>query len=65
MENTAEVKRGKWIKGEEWDEWFCSVCRNRAYLDQKENPILSYYCPHCGARNCIGHDRMLFEEEAK
>lgn len=58
MENTAEVKRGKWIKGEEWDEWFCSVCRKRAYLDWKENPILSYYCPHCGARNCIAHDRV-------
>lgn len=52
------VKRGKWIKGKHWDEWFCSVCRNRAYLDQKENPILSYYCPHCGVRNCIGHDRV-------
>lgn len=65
MGNTAEVKLGKWIKGKEWDEWFCSVCHKRAYLDCKENPILSYCCPHCGTRNCIGHDRMLFEEEAK
>lgn len=52
------VKHGKWIKGKEWDEWFCSVCRKRAYLDCKENPILSIYCPHCGARNCIGKDRV-------
>lgn len=44
------VKDGKWIKGKDWDEWFCSVCRNYAYLDYKENPILSDYCPHCGAR---------------
>jgi len=48
MKNTAEVKYGKWIKGKEWDEWFCSVCHKRAYLDCKENPILSMYCPHCG-----------------
>lgn len=50
MENVAEVKRGKWLKGKDWDEWFCSVCRKRAYLDCKENPILSIYCPHCGVR---------------
>lgn len=62
MGNAAEVKRGKWLKGEEWDEWFCSVCRERAYLDQKENPILSYYCPHCGTRNSIGSDRVKIDK---
>lgn len=44
-----EVKRGKWIKGKYQDEWFCSVCSNGADLDWKENPILSDYCPKCGA----------------
>lgn len=44
------VKHGKWKKGKYWDEWFCSVCRNYAYLDQKENTILPDDCPHCGAR---------------
>ena len=40
----------RWIKGKHWDEWFCSACHNAANLDWKENPILSDFCPHCGAR---------------
>lgn len=44
-----EVKRGKWINGKYRDEWYCSVCRNGANLDWKENPILSDFCPKCGA----------------
>lgn len=47
-ENPA--KHGKWIKGKYWDEWFCPVCHNAANLDWKENPILSDYCPNCGAQ---------------
>ena len=50
FKNAKPVKHGKWIKGKDWDEWLCSVCRNYAYLDQKENPILSDYCPHCGRK---------------
>jgi hypothetical protein len=48
------VKHGKWIKGKYQDEWFCSVCSNGAYLDWKENPILSDYCPECGAEMKAG-----------
>lgn len=44
------VKHERWIKGKDWDEWFCPICHNRAILDSKENPILSNYCPHCGAK---------------
>lgn len=44
------VKRAKWIEGKYWDEWLCSVCHNGANLDWKENPILSDYCPNCGAK---------------
>lgn len=49
FKNAEPVKCGKWIKGKYWDEWFCPVCHNAANLDWKENPILSDYCPHCGA----------------
>lgn len=49
FKNAEPVKCGKWIKGKYWDEWFCSVCRNGANIDSKENPILSDYCPDCGA----------------
>lgn len=51
------VKYGKWIKGKDWDEWFCSVCHKRAYLDCKENPILSDYCPHCGVKNNVKYEK--------
>ena len=50
------VNLGKWIKGNYWDEWSCSVCHNYAYLDQKENTILPDYCPHCGAKMDGGAD---------
>ena len=43
------VKRARWIKGKNWDDWFCSGCSNKADLDWRENPILSSFCPHCGA----------------
>ena len=49
FKNAEPVKCGKWIKGKDWDEWFCPVCHNVANLDWKENPILSDYCPNCGA----------------
>ncbi|MBQ8119160.1 MAG: hypothetical protein IJ172_00350 [Ruminococcus sp.] len=45
----APVKRARWIKGKNWDDWFCSGCSNKADLDWRENPILSSFCPHCGA----------------
>ena len=47
--DAAPVKRARWIKGKDWDDWFCSGCSNKAYLDWRENPILSSFCPHCGA----------------
>lgn len=50
FKNAEPVKCGKWIKGKDWDEWFCSVCRNGAIIDSKENPILSDYCPNCGTQ---------------
>ena len=50
LKNAEPVKCGEWIKGKYWDEWFCSVCRNGAIIDSKENPILSDYCPHCGTQ---------------
>lgn len=43
------IKRARWIKGKDWDDWFCSGCSNKANLDWRENPILSSFCPHCGA----------------
>lgn len=47
--DAAPVKRARWIKGKYWDDWFCSGCSNKANLDWRENPILSSFCPHCGA----------------
>lgn len=47
--DVKEVKRARWIKGKDWDDWFCSGCSNKANLDWRENPILSSFCPHCGA----------------
>ncbi|MCR5480865.1 MAG: hypothetical protein K6F27_13530 [Ruminococcus sp.] len=44
-----EVKHARWIKGKDWDDWFCSGCSNKAALDWRENPILSSFCPQCGA----------------
>jgi DNA-directed RNA polymerase subunit RPC12/RpoP len=44
------VKYGRWIKGKDWDDWLCSECSNEATLDWKENPILSSFCPNCGAK---------------
>lgn len=47
--DAAPAKRARWIKGKYWDDWFCSGCSNKADLDWRENPILSSFCPHCGA----------------
>lgn len=57
-----EVKRARWIKGKNWDDWFCSGCSNKADLDWRENPILSSFCPHCGAEMDFCEAEMDFCE---
>lgn len=54
------VKRARWIKGKDWDDWFCSGCSNKADLDRRENPILSSFCPHCGAEMDFCEAKMDF-----
>jgi len=30
--------------------YYCSVCKEQNYLNEEDEPILSDYCPSCGAR---------------
>ena len=30
--------------------YYCSVCKEQNYVDEFGDPILSKYCPECGAR---------------
>lgn len=54
----VEVVHGRWVlrqdDGYEWHE--CSSCRAQPLNDNAERPVLSDYCPHCGAKMDGGND---------
>ena len=44
----VEQPRGKWLKDFRYLDVRCSICKNYA-LEMNDYPVLSNYCPHCGA----------------
>lgn len=50
-EHHKEERKGEWVlcqdDGYEWYE--CSLCRTKPLNDNNERPVLSGYCPNCGA----------------
>ena len=56
--DAVEVVHGRWVlrqdDGYEWHE--CSSCRAQPLNDNVERPVLSDYCPNCGAKMDGGNE---------
>lgn len=44
-----KVSEGQWVIGAD-GHYHCSRCQKLAFIDRFEDPLLSDYCPKCGAR---------------
>ena len=56
--DAVEVVHGRWVlHQEDGYEWYeCSSCRAQPLNDNAERPVLSDYCPDCGAKMDGGNE---------
>lgn len=47
--DNEKVSEGQWVIGAD-GRYYCSRCQEHAVFDRFEDPLLSDYCPNCGAR---------------
>ena len=56
--DAVEVVHGRWVlRQDDGYEWYeCSSCRAQPLNDNVERPVLSDYCPNCGAKMDGGNE---------